>query len=135
MKNNMLDFLNERKYCVISTVDTNGKPESAFVAYSNEGLELFIGTSNKSRKFANLITNPSVAIVVADETGEVQYEGQAKAVDPENFSEVEEKHLSKIPGSRKYRDDPTQVYIHISPSWIRYIEHGEPDIMEEFTEF
>jgi general stress protein 26 len=135
MKNNMLDFLNERKYCVISTVDANDKPESAFVAYSNEGLELFIGTSNKSRKFANLIANPSVAVVVADETGEVQYEGQAMVVDPENYSEVEESHLSKIPGSRKYRDDPTQVYIHISPTWIRYIEHGEPDIMEEFTEF
>jgi general stress protein 26 len=135
MKDKMLAFLAERKYCVISTVDTNGKPESAFVAYSSEGLELFIGTSNKSRKFANLLKNPSVAVVIADETGEVQYEGQAKVVNPENFSEVEESHLSKIPGSRKYRDDPTQEYIHISPTWIRFLEHGETDNMEEFTEF
>jgi general stress protein 26 len=135
MKDKMQDFLNERTYCVISTVDADGKPESAFVAFSNVGTDLFIGTSNKSRKFANLTTNPSVAVVVADEAGEVQYEGQAKVVDPLNYSEVEEEHLSKIPGSGKYRDDPTQEYLHITPTWIRYIEHGESDNMEEFTEF
>jgi general stress protein 26 len=135
MMNKMLTFITERKYCVISTVHPNGAPESAFVAFSNSGLDLFIGTSNQSRKFANLTANPSVAIVIADEKGEVQYEGSAKVVDPQNFSAVEEKHLATIPGSRKYRDDPTQEYIHVTPTWIRYIEHGEPDLIEEFTEF
>jgi general stress protein 26 len=135
MKDKMLAFLTERKFCVISTVDPNGRPESAFVAFTNDGLDLFIGTSSKSRKYANLTVNPSVAVVVADESGEVQYEGQATIVDQQNYSEVEEKHLSQIPGSDKYRNDPTQEYIHITPTWIRYIEHGETDQMEEWSDF
>lgn len=135
MKDKMLDFLKEHIFCVISTVGPNNRPESAFVAFSNVGTDLYIGTSNESRKFANLTTNPSVAVVIADERGEVQYEGHAKVVDPQNFSKVEEEHLSKIPGSSKYRDDPTQEYLHITPTWIRFIEHSESDNMEEFTEF
>lgn len=135
MMNNMLNFMTERKYCVISTVHPNGAPESAFVAFSNSGLDLFVGTSNQSRKFTNLTANPSVAIVIADEQGEVQYEGHAKVVDRSNFSEVEESHFSKVPGSNKYRNDPSQEYIHITPTWIRYIEHGETDQMEEWSSF
>lgn len=135
MKDKMLAYISERKFCVISTVDQSGKPESAFVAFTNSGLDLFVGTSSKSRKFANLVANPSVAVVIADETGEVQYEGQATVVDAQNYSEVEQNHLSQIPGSDKYRNDPTQEYVHITPTWIRYIQHGDQDSMEEFTEF
>jgi general stress protein 26 len=135
MKDKMLSFLTERKFCVISTVDSNGQPESAFVAFTNDGLDIFIGTSNKSRKFANLTANPSVAIVIADETGEVQYEGQATVVDRQNYSEVEKNHLSQIPGSDKYRNDPTQEYVHVTPTWVRYIEHGDTDQIEEWSSF
>lgn len=133
MKDSVLDFLAERRYCVISTVDANNKPESAFVAFSNSDLELFIGTSNKSRKFANLTANPSVSVVVADEIGEVQYEGEARVVDQLSFSQVQEHHLAELPGSDKYRNDPTQEYIHITPTWIRFIRHGDVDQVEEWS--
>ena len=135
MKDKMLAFMANHKYCVISTVGTDSKPESAFVAFSNDNLDLFIGTSSNSRKFQNLLANPSVAVVIADEFGEVQYEGQANVVDPTNSSEIEARHTAKIPGSDKFRNDPTQQYVHIKPTWIRFIEHGDPDRSEHFTEF
>lgn len=135
MKDKMLAFMSERKFCVVSTIHANGTPESAFVAYTSSNLDLFIGTSNLSRKFANITANPAVAIVIADQQGEIQYEGQATVVDPENFTEVEESHLSQIPGSDKYRKDPTQEYIHITPTWIRFIDHTVEDQVEEWSEF
>jgi general stress protein 26 len=133
MKDKMIAFMDERIFCVISTVDGSGKPESAFVGFSNEGLTLTIGTSNKSRKYKNLTGNPSVAIVIADQTGEVQYDGQAHEF--KSGGEAEDKHLSELPQSAKYRQDPNQVYIKIEPTWIRFIQHGEQDSVEEFTEF
>lgn len=135
MKDKMLTFMAGHKHCVISTVDSNSKPESAFVAFSNNELDIFIGTSSQSRKFRNLTANPAVAIVIADQSGEVQYEGAAHVVEAHEISEVEKRHFTKLPGSATYRNDPNQQYIKISPTWIRFIQHGEPDIIEEFTEF
>lgn len=135
MKERMIAFLAGNKYCVISTVDPSARPESAYVAFSNKGLDIFIGTSAQSRKFMNLTLNPLVAVVVADETAEIQYEGEAVVVGSDNHAETENQHVSQIPGSDKYREDPNQRYIHIRPTWIRYIEHGDPDVKEEFTEF
>lgn len=135
MKEKLLVFLSDRSYCVLSTVNTHNKPESAFVAFSNNGLELIIGTSSQSRKYQNILQNPSVAIVVADETGEVQYGGEATILAGQTATSAENQYTAQIPGSDKYRQDPTQVYIQIRPTWVRFIQHGEPDIIEEFTEF
>lgn len=135
MKDKMLAFLAVRNHCTISTVNAAGKPQSAFVAFSSDGLELFIGTSYKTRKFKNLSANPDVSIVIADQEGEVQLEGQATVLDPQATTEAQKRHLAKIPGSAKYRQDPDQRYISIKPTWIRFTEHGEPDQIEEFTEF
>ena len=129
----MLEFMSARSLCVISTVDQNCKPESAMVAYVHDGLELYIGTSNKSRKFKNILENGSVAVVIADLTGEVQYEGQAQIVSNDDL--VANEAVKNLPGFTKYRDDPDQSYVHITPTWIRFIEHGEQDNVEEFTEF
>ncbi len=130
MKNTMLKFMDERQLCVISTVGVDSKPESAMVAYIHDGLELYIGTSNKSRKFQNLLTNPAVAVVIADESGEVQYEAQAQTVDKETISNVP---VEKLPGFEKYRNDPSQVYLHLKPTWVRFIQHGDVDQIEEWS--
>lgn len=133
MKDKMLEFMSGRQLCVISTVGADTKPESAMVAYIHNDFELFIGTSNTSRKFQNLLINPSVAVVIADLEAGVQYEGQATVI--ENEALADDSLIKYLPGYEKYRNDPTQVYIHVKPTWIRFTEHGETDKVEEFTEF
>lgn len=137
MKDDMLEFLNKHILCVVSTVTEASLPESAYVGFiCNDKLEMFFGTSNQSRKYKNLVTNPAAAVVVADTTAEVQYEGQAKEVSAEDYKAlVSNGDCKELPGYAKYRDDPNQAYFRISPTWIRFIQHGETDTVNEMTEF
>jgi len=129
MKDQAVKFLKEHNFCVVSSVNAVGKPESAFVAYTcNDKLEIVIGTSNLSRKFKNISNDPFVSIVVADMSGEAQYEGQARI-----FYDKDE--AMDLPGAKKYRDDPTQVWLRITPKWLRLVTHGETDKIEETTDF
>ena len=133
----MTAFMEERFLCVLSTVNSRGYPEAAFVGYTNNrDHEIMIGTSSKSRKFQNLLQNKAVAIVIADHTGEVQYEGHAKVITSSDYEAlIAEGRFDKLPGLDKYRNDPTQVYVSIKPTWIRFIVHGSTDQVVEFTEF
>ncbi len=137
MKEKMLAFLQERFLCVVSTVTADAKPEAAYVGFTcNEKLEIIIGTSNLSRKYANLQANPSIALVVADLNGEVQYEGQVSHMTFEDYDKVvEANEFRGLPNIEKFRNDPTEVFFRIRPTWIRFIEHGEINTKEEFTEF
>jgi general stress protein 26 len=136
LKDLLLDFMASHPLCVIATVGQDSKPESAIVGFTNtERLELIIGTSNKSRKYANLIQNPHVSIVIGDETGEIQYEGDVEILpNGEYRNMVEEAHIAKLPGAAEYREDPSQVYMKVHPTWIRFLKHGANGGLQEYTE-
>src|ERR1700757_5048617 len=88
LKDSILEFIADYSLCVISTVGQDAKPEAAIVGFSHtEQLELIIGTSNKSRKYANLLQNSHVAIVIGDEIGEVQYEGKVEILPNGDFKD------------------------------------------------
>lgn len=137
MKDLMHEFMTSRMLCVISTVGADAKPESAIVGFTHtEDFEIVIGTSKKSRKHANLVANPYVAFVIGDSAGEVQYEGHAEILPDDDYQAMVEGGLiTKLPGADAYRKDPNQVYVKVTPSWVRFIKHGEGGGMEEFTEF
>jgi len=133
----MKAFLDERVLGVIATVDGTARPEAAYVGYAcNDAYELVIGTSNQSRKVKNIGQNQSIAFVVADLTGEVQYEGEAEQIAAETYEAMlTAGTFKKLPGFDKYRDDPTQVYLQIKPTWARFIVHGDTDQSVVFEEF
>lgn len=137
MKEDILAFLNTHVFCVVSTVTFDAKPEAAFVGFKhNDRLEFLIGTSRLSRKYQNLQTNPHIAIVVADTTAEVQYEGIAEEVRQDVYDQlVANGEFEALPGIEKYRGDPNQIFLKIKPTWLRFIQHGEEDSITETTEF
>ena len=141
VKQQVLEFMQKRFLCVISTVGKNSKPESAMVAYvSSDKFELIIGTSNLSRKYQNILQNNSVAVVIADTTGEVQYEGEAEILTSADYELLlAAGQVQKLAGFDKYRSDPAQVYLRLTPTWIRFIVHGpsgeDADQITELTEF
>lgn len=136
MKKQALKFLNDRFYCVISSVNSSIASQSAFVAYSvNNSFEVIFGTSSLPRKYQNIMSNKSVSVVVADKSAEVQYEGLADLVSDSERKDIEALHIERVPGAEKYRNDPNQVYFKITPTWMRFVRHGDPDAVEEFTEF
>lgn len=137
MKDQVAAFLGNFMFCVMATVAGDGKPEAAFVGFRhNQMLELLIGTSRLSRKYQNLQQNSHVALVFADTSGEVQYEGTATEVSPEEYDQlIATGQFEALPGTDKYRKDPDQVYLKVMPTWVRFIQHGENDLIEEMTEF
>jgi len=136
LKKLILEFIADRSLCVIATVGQDAKPESAIVGFSHtEQLELIIGTSNKSRKYENLVHIPHVAIVIGDETGEVQYEGDVEIIPSGEYRNmIEQAHIKKLPGAAEYREDPSQVYMKVHPTWIRFLKHGSGGGLWEYTE-
>ena len=136
LKDLILEFMTSHPLCVIATASHDLKPESAIVGFTHtERLELIIGTSNKSRKYANLVQNPHVAIVVGDESGEIQYEGNVEILPDGDYKDMVEKaHIEKLPGAAEYREDPNQVYIKVHPTWIRFLKHGVSGGLQEYTE-
>lgn len=137
MKDMMLAFLETHDLCVIATVGADSKPESAIVGFSHsQDMTMVVGTSKKSRKYANLVQNQSVALVIGDETAEIQYEGQAEIIEHGAYRDmVEHAHIAKLPGAAEYREDPNQVYLKITPTWVRFLKHGADGGLEEFTTF
>jgi len=123
-KQKILDFIGTQLLGVVASVNEQGKPEAALVAFSEtKDLELIFGTSHQARKYQNLQNDPHIAFVIGhdfDERITVQYEGEAEEVKGPEVEQCREIHLKKNPRSKKYADTSEQRWFKVTPTWIRY---------------
>ena len=87
MYNNAVDnktfiknWLKNHTYCVIAT-SYKGKPWAATVNYTaDDNLNIYISTSPASLKYLNATKNPTVALVIDNQTraGTLQIQGKTK---------------------------------------------------------
>jgi general stress protein 26 len=77
MKNKVYSFIKKYKLGVVSTTNSEYKPEAALVGIAvSNNLEIVFDTIKSSRKYHNILQNPEVAIVIGwDNETTVQYEG------------------------------------------------------------
>jgi general stress protein 26 len=128
LKQEVLDTLAQYRIGVLSTVAEQSAPQAAIVGFTaNDNLEIFFGTSLKTRKYANLQQNKKVAFAIGDFTAEVQLEGSAREM---TLEEALDK-FGHTPGIEKYRDDPDQTWWCVTPTWLRLTVHASPDRIEE----
>lgn len=127
------EFLASQTLGVVSTVNGKGDPESALVAFSETPeLSIVFGTSNMSRKFANITANPHVSFVIATDEREVQFEGVAHETKDEELNFSRALHLAKNPSSKKYADRDDQRFFIVTPTWLRNTDYStDPDTIEE----
>src|SRR3989338_153495 len=129
--NKIILFLGSQKsrLGVMSTINQESKPESAFVYFAfDEKLNIYFVTRDASRKYKNVLENKNVAFAVATENPPqtLQLEGVASV---HNDTE-EQKHLfQELVGlaSAKHFSAPISQqpmgglqFIKISLSWIRF---------------
>ncbi len=125
IREKILKILQNHKLTVISTVDENHRPESAVVAFAeDEALGLVFGTSNLSRKYANLRKNPRVSFVIgwSNETGSVQYEGVARELSNEESLEPSQRMAVKNEKAAKFMAREDQRYFQVTPTWLRLVD-------------
>ncbi len=128
-------FLAAQTLGVVSTIGTDGQPQSALVAFSETPeLKIVFGTFNDSRKFRNLQRDPRASFVISGNDATVQLEGTARLAEGTDDEQCRALHIAKNPGSAKYLDDPRQRFFIVTPMWIRYTDYStEPDTVLEVS--
>jgi pyridoxine/pyridoxamine 5'-phosphate oxidase len=133
-KDEVYDFMKQHKLAVLSTVASDGKPESALVdvAVSAE-LEIVFDTVNTSRKYENLLQNPGVALVIGwDDETTVQFEGIATELTGPEDDHYREIYYGAYPdGRERAKTWAGLVHFKVRPKWLRYSNFNEPVVVEE----
>ena len=130
-------FIVGQKLGVVSTVNSNSKPESAVVGIAvSESLDIIFDTVKASRKYKNILNNADIALVIGwDNEITVQYEGTAEILgDGDEAQQLREIYYEIYPDGRERAATwPDLVHIKVTPNWIRYSDFNEPMVIEELS--
>jgi uncharacterized pyridoxamine 5'-phosphate oxidase family protein len=138
MKSNFLyNFISKHRNAVLSTVASDGTPESALVGFAvAPDLRIIFDTVSTSRKYKNLNLNHSVAFVIGwDNEQTVQYEGRVVFQAGNEFNKMIKLYFRVFPdGKQRYEKWNDIAYFVVVPEWIRYSDFNDPPVIEE-TDF
>ena len=128
-------FLRQHRLAVLSTV-RDGAPQAALVGIAvTDTLEIVFDTVTGSRKYANILADPRVALVAGWDYGKtLQVEGTADVLADEDLAAFKEVYFAVWPDGRERQRWPDIAYIRVRPHWLRYADYGRsPPQIEELT--
>ena len=130
----LYDFISKKRYSVLSTVTTNNIPESALIGFAvTRDLKLIFDTVTTSRKYQNLVINPSIAFVIGwDDWQTLQYEGIAKIPTEDELVDMLEYYFKVFPDGKQRKENWKDIaYFYVEPKWIRYSDYNSSQRIEE----
>lgn len=105
---------------VVATVAANGEPQAATVGIAvGDALELVFDTLATTRKFANLVREPRVAVVMGAGELTVQLEGRADVPAGDERKRVQDIYFATWPDGRERAAWPNIAWVRIRPTWVR----------------
>jgi len=131
-KDFLIQFIQRHRLAVVST--TSGEqPEAAVVGIAvTPGLEIIFDTVRSSRKYANLISHPQVAVTIWKGDQTVQFEGDAVELKGSADDVYREVYYTVFPeGRERTRTWEGLVHFLVRPRWIRYSNFTDPPVIEE----
>ena len=134
----LVAFIREHSLGVEATVVAGGAPQAAVVGLVvNDALELFFDTLESTRKFANLKSNPKIALVIGwDHEQTVQYEGVADVPTGAGLEAFLALYFARFPDGPQRRSWPGIQYVRVRPRWIRYSDFRvDPPVIFERGDF
>lgn len=132
----LYNFISQNKYAVLSTVTKDNLAEAALVGIAvTPELKIIFDTLSTSRKYLNLIKNPSIAFVIGWHNEQtIQYEGNAKISTVKELDRLLETYFSVFPDGRERKENWKDIaYFCVEPKWIRYSDFSNPQKIEELT--
>lgn len=137
MKEIIYEFLKNHKLGIVSSINADGKPESALVGIAvSEQLEIIFDTVKSSRKYRNINANPHVSFAIGwnNETT-IQYEGEAMVLGDDESSDLyREMYYRAWPdGKERTANWSGLVHLKVAPKWMRYSNFNEPVKIEEIS--
>ena len=123
-KPQILKFIQSNTLMVLSTINATGSSSSALVGFGEtDSFQLIFGTSNTSRKYANILVYPKVSAVIGwGDSRTVQYEGIGRELSGSEVDKYSEVYFTKTPSARQYKHLDDERYFLIQPTWIRYTD-------------
>lgn len=127
-KERIFEYLNGHHTAVVATLSSqfSNQPMAAtIVPKFRADFTCLFSTSVLSRKYANLTTNPKVALVAGfehDDPYTLQYEGLARGIEkgqPEYLSLLQELEEYR-PELGKYIHLPQNAFVEIKPVWVLF---------------
>lgn len=120
------EFMNKERLAVLSTVTSDGQPQSALMGMAvTPQLEIIFDTVKSSRKYPNLKKNPRVAWVIGCTTEvSVQYEGLAEELASEELAKYKKTYFATFPDGHVRESWPGITYFVVRPTWVRYCDYN-----------
>ncbi len=121
----VIEFLKDKRVCVLATVAEDGTPQTAVVHFSHQEkpLKFFFFTNKSSRKAKNAVKNSQASVVVGWDEAEfttVQMDGEVHVLQGEDLTKMQSLHFAKFPSREKFKDDADSEFLEFTPKWIRY---------------
>jgi pyridoxine/pyridoxamine 5'-phosphate oxidase len=130
----LIEFLRLHRLAVEASIAASGAPQAAVVGVAvSDRLELVFDTVTSSRKFANLLRDPRVALVVGwDQERTAQIEGRVDFPSGVELERVREAYFAAYPDGRERLAWPGITHARVRPTWIRYSDFRQtpPEIVE-----
>ena len=124
-------FLSKHKHAVVSTVSANQHSESAVVGFViTPDLKIFFDTSNGSRKYKNILSNPSMSVVVWSEEQTAQLEGIARVPTGNELNELLNTYFQSFPDGKERQSWPDIAYVVMDVKWVKYSDFSASLIKE-----
>jgi len=130
----LYDFISQYKYAVLSSVTADNSPEAALVGIAvTPDLRIIFDTVTTSRKYQNLVKNPSIAFVIGwGKEQTVQYEGTAKIPAEHELDNLLQTYFKVFPDGIERKETWKDIaYFYVEPRWIRYSDFNIPQKIEE----
>jgi len=116
----LVELLRRFRLGVVATVAGNGEPQAATVGIAvGDALELVFDTLSTTRKFANLVREPRVAVVMGEGELTVQIEGRADVPVGDERKRVQDIYFATWPDGRERAAWPNIAWVRIRPTWVR----------------
>ena len=130
----LYSFISKNKLTVLATISESNIPESALVGFAiTPDLKIIFDTVKTSRKYRNLLNNPTISFVIGwDNEETVQYEGIAKIPTDNELEVMLPCYFKVFPGGKDRKENWRDlVYFCVEPKWIRYSNFNDPVKIEE----
>jgi hypothetical protein len=129
-------FVKDRRHAVIATASNDGVPEAALINIAvTPDLEIVFETTSGTRKYANLMRNPRVCLVIGwEDDRTLQLDGFVDVL-PEGreYERLKAFYVSAFPQKSSHEYWPGNDYYRVRPRWARLSNYNFPRKVEEFS--
>ena len=135
----LLEFIRSHRWAIEASTSPAGAPQAAIIGVAvTDSLELVFDTLASSRKAANLLANPHVALVIGgwndSSPRTLQYEGVADFPSGDELEQIKKVYFTAFPDGPARLPWPGITYVRVTPRWVRYSDFAtEPPSISELA--